>query len=295
MSDSSAPSLWAWLKHVANSGFGRFLGIVLPAFSVFAALAVSKDFLDAIGLAASRRDSAQTWAVVSLVILVVAQIVLQVLTAEVKREVVRLLAERDAARGERDVAVRKVQTIGENMKSFLDGLLLDLAVNRLKFPREDGECGDRISLYAHDNAGCFVPLARFSFNPKFRDVGRAKYPADQGFIGCAWGGGRCFQFGLPDPAADKAGYLQRHSAFDVPKKIVDGLRMKSRLYYAVRLDAEDSSPMAVIVLESCKPDRWSEAELKDIFEDEDKTRLAELVAIVFPFFGSEGNLAQKGL
>lgn len=295
MPEKANPTLKAWLQHRLGGSFGRFLAFAVPALLGLAGLAIATDVHNLIGIPSDRQPLAQRIALGCVVMLTLAQIVLQWLSDECKAELQEANASR--AKIEKDCGELRdtVQTIGENMKGYLDGMLLDLAVNRLKFPKDDGEGGDRISLYAHTKKGFFRPMARFSFNPRFKDVNRATYPEGQGFINCAWEGGRCYEPDLPDPETAKVRYLKRHTDFGVPEDVVEKLRMKSRLYYGIRLDAKDATPMAVIVVESVNPTRWSEQKLIDIFEDEDRVRLAELVAVVYPYFGREDDLSQKGL
>ncbi len=128
---------------------------------------------------------------------------------------------------------------------------------------------DRISIYLYDNAKYFLRAGRFSYNPDYNTSGRKIYPKNEGCIGKTWETGDFFIGNLPDPTKNKKAYDQALRVMGLPKEAINGLTMRSRLYYGIRFsDGEDHSPIGVIVVESTDPNRFTANSLRTALEGE---------------------------
>ena len=105
--------------------------------------------------------------------------------------------------------------------------------------------------------------------------GGGVYPDDQGCIGRAWRRGEWLiadvdgadDDAFPDPELNPGGYLDRCTDYGFDADTLDELRMKSRFYYGrVVRKRHDENPVAVIIVESTQPARWSREDLQRVFD-----------------------------
>ncbi len=166
---------------------------------------------------------------------------------------------------------------GQDIFSIAEGYLLNMAVHKLKFP-DKGPTQDRISLYSYDESEekCFVRLGRFSYNRDFMLSGRKSYPANQGCIAKAWHEGIHFDNGVPDRVANKTEYLKYHQNAQLKREEIQALSMNSRLYFGYRILNKEHKALAVIVVESTEPNRFTRDHLQQIF-DSDALFLSHLI------------------
>lgn len=185
----------------------------------------------------------------------------------------------------------------QDVEALTSGYLLTLAKGPLGF--RQGSDSERITMYTHDqgdNGGSFIPFGRFSYNPVFGRKNRDRYPADQGCIAKAWLHGSHFDNDFPDPIADMSGYKDKcKREYNILPRVVTQLTMKSRLYYACRImDSGNAKPLAVVVIEATDPKRYTQEELKVIFEDNEREYMTRLVEVLGPRLPKISETREKG-
>ena len=166
---------------------------------------------------------------------------------------------------------QKVDQIGLNMHNLFQGILVNL-LDRLKF---DAEYQIRASIYVHHKRanyrqGYFTCCGRHSSNPEFRGQGRITYPDGQGCIWKGWENGWHYDDEFPRNADEHKKYSA--DKYDVPLKIQETIRMRSRFYAVMRLDDTEGESQAVIVIEGMKKppsgkDSWLKKELEPLAKD----------------------------
>lgn len=149
---------------------------------------------------------------------------------------------------------RKVDLVGESLRTLCDGLMTDLSA-KLGIAAQDQS---RVSIYIHDSDSSFVLLGRYSPNPLLRKPGRTSYPDDQGCISKGWQHGWWFENGLGNGSHYTRNTENRYGipASDIPK-----FAMKSKLFGVHRVD-HAGDPMAVVVVESMREDRFQSPTLE---------------------------------
>lgn len=180
----------------------------------------------------------------------------------------------------------------QDVRTISRGYLLDLA-GRLKFGSNGTE---RASLYVHNLDEVFYEIARFSFNPTFNSNGRKSYPQNEGCIGRAWQYGHHFCNSFPDPVVDLDGYALKSKEYKISKGVAEKLRMKSRMYFAWRiLDRPKERPLAVLVIESTDPLKFSENELLELFQKDEGRYLSDLIEAILPQIPDERLARERGM
>lgn len=128
---------------------------------------------------------------------------------------------------------------------------------------------DRVTLYGYDtDSQSFIQLARHSSDPQFRTYGRRKYPAVGGVIEKAWRNGEAFESGWPDPIQDSDAYYKRHSDLGIVPIVSQELNMKSRWYYAKKINDRIGNDSAVLVVESTKPQAYTKGQMRNMVDQE---------------------------
>jgi hypothetical protein len=164
----------------------------------------------------------------------------------------------------------------QDMRSLCHGYLCLLAEGPLEFSESKGS-HERITLYAYDSSGQFLPLARYSRNPEYTGNVRPFYPKDQGVISRTWSDGWCFVSDYPDPKEKPEEYLMRCKRDGIPEEVIKDLGMPSRLYCGYRIsDTRGREQIAVIITESTDSNRYNEKKLKNLFENKERVYLADL-------------------
>jgi hypothetical protein len=149
---------------------------------------------------------------------------------------------------------RKVDLVGESLRTLCDGLMTDLSSKLGIAPKDES----RVSLYIHDSDSSFVLLGRYSPNPLLRKPGRTSYPDDQGCIAKGWQLGWWFENGLGNGASYTRNTENRYG---IPAAEIPRFAMKSKLFGVHRID-HAGDPLAVIVVESMREDRFPSAPLE---------------------------------
>lgn len=131
---------------------------------------------------------------------------------------------------------------------------------------------DRVTLYSHEaKIQSFIPLERISLNPIFNKKSRTSYPDNEGYIAKAWQEGFAFEENLPSFDTAKKKYINKAKQVNFPESLHSVVRMKSRLYFGWRItDSKNEIPLAVLMIESLAPDRWTKEELEKYFLQEKK-------------------------
>lgn len=126
---------------------------------------------------------------------------------------------------------------------------------------------ERITFYLHDDKSNFVVSGRFSFQPDYDKPGRLRYPDNEGTIARSWREITAFHHDLPDPDRANSSYLKVCAEQGLSPETVNNITMKSRLYYGRRIpDARGEKPLAVIIVESIEPKRYTEDQLNKVFD-----------------------------
>lgn len=165
-----------------------------------------------------------------------------------------------------------------------DSFLSSFSRNVLRFGCVSG-CYERITIYVHDPSGYFVPIGRHSENPKFKKKGRSKYPDNQGFIAKAWERDFYFENDYPDPETNFPQYARRLSYEGLSANVVSGLTMKPTLLFGYRIeDIVTRKPVALIILETTKNNRYKEKDLQRKFGTikKDITGLIQILKPIIP-------------
>ncbi|MDO9326224.1 MAG: hypothetical protein Q7T80_14835 [Methanoregula sp.] len=152
---------------------------------------------------------------------------------------------------------------------IIDSLLTSIATGPLAFG-ETGENNERISIYIYDEEmEYFTQLGRFSQNAKYNHLGRKFYPKDQGCIGLTWQHGSYFANNYLNPETHLEEYAIQMKDERIPKLVTRNMIMKSRLYYGYKImDTRKSGHLAVIIVESTDPQRYTEEQLRKVFTNE---------------------------
>lgn len=212
------------------------------------------------------------WWVVGVIAGAVAILIGQVLNVRNRRSLSSVTKERDNLRDQNEFLLESVENI-------LSGYLLTLGRNKLKFEEQNGNAC-RISLYRYDDGtDQFIQIGRFSDNPSYDNPSPQLYGVT-GVIGAGWEHKIDFMDSMPDPIAQWDDYVSAQSATGLSLDETTDLTMKSRLYYARRIDSPDGvNRFGVLVIESEDPNYWAQVWLDRIVLREE-----EYLAKVFEVF-----------
>jgi hypothetical protein len=198
---------------------------------------------------------------------------------------------------EAEVAKREAEAEewSHHLKNLVQGVLYSLA-KELRFG-EGEKKADRITIYAHEDGpggGYFIPLGRVSFNTVYEKVGRRIYPDDQGVIAEAWRHGEVYRFAYPDPKVKPEAYIAQLGKEGIPAEVVGAIRMKSRFFYGRRIsDAHGHRYLAVLILESKEPNRYTKEELREFF-GKNEAMLSHLVERIGPILPKMTQVREAG-
>ncbi|MBL4617751.1 MAG: LapA family protein [Robiginitomaculum sp.] len=183
----------------------------------------------------------------------------------------------------------QIGEIGNNIKFLFDGLLLNLS-KKLNFKQGDQA---RISIYVHENSdGHFIPCGRYSPNPELRKPGRTLYPDNQGCIAKGWQNGWHFDKDFPETSSRHKSYCQ--SQYDIPKNTHDGMKMRSRVYAALRLDDLSGNPLAVMVIESKNSEQFDANQLQTDLESI-AVDFSQMISTLRQHIPSPSDATERGL
>lgn len=199
---------------------------------------------------------------------------------ELIKERVTLIEENEQLKKENEQLKEDTSQLSEDVNSLCENYLFKLAKGPMKFGTVEG-CHERMTLYAHSSNGSFIPIGRVSFNPEYSKKGRVSYPDDQGCIAKAWQNDWYFSNDYPNPETATKRYYQRCEKDDIPESVMQGIKMKSRLYCGYRiLDNSGTEPLAVLIVEATDPGRYTEDELRNIIQQGHKWYMGELIRSV---------------
>lgn len=170
---------------------------------------------------------------------------------------------------------KKLDLVGGSVRSVFDGLMTDLCLKLSVKPPDQ----TRASIYVQDREGSFVLSGRYSPNPLLMRPGRPSYPENEGCIGKGWEHGWHFENDLGSQQTYENRTFQRYR---MAASVVRKLAMKSHLFGVKRIDLNNDF-IAIVVVESMRPDRFDEASLKaemEKFEADFAPMIATLVDYV---------------
>jgi len=179
---------------------------------------------------------------------------------------------------------------------IIDALLHSLATGPLKFG-ENGSHTERISLYIHDDDfRKFIQLGRISYNPEFSKLGKRVYSDDEGCLGYTWINGEGFTNHFTNPEIDLPTYLEQMKQENVNKIVVKAFNMKSRLYYGYRvMDTINRKSLAVIIVESIDPTRYTREDLHKVFTLQHRALfISQIVEKLYPCLPKLQNAKEEG-
>lgn len=171
----------------------------------------------------------------------------------------------------REIVEDNILTIQENIRY--------LGNEKLEFGRYDYQkrrgCepnNERITLYYYDEEEeYFIPVARYSQNMTYTQLGRPFYPANQGVIGYSWNNGSRLRNNYVDPKKDPDRYYEQLEQEGIPRSVAENFAMKPRALYCYRIsDGDRKNYIGMIVVESTYNNRFTEEGLNSAFNSCDK-------------------------
>lgn len=258
----------------------------IPCLLAAAGYLLSDEAAAVLKLSSERKEQVHFWSFWVGAGLLAIHVILSIWHCFYIRRVTRLEADLENAMETRDMVI-------SNAQALCDGYLQDLARGPLAFGSRTENC-ERITLYVHDSEQHFQPIGRFSFNQSFIKRGRSRYPDKQGSIGYAWLHSWSYDV-LPDPKVEDEAWQEACKRLLIPKTTASNMNMKSALYCSCSVQNNGSTvPVAVLVVESTDPNRYTEAELKAILSDDRRNYIARLVEMLKPWLGDTGEARKRG-
>lgn len=151
---------------------------------------------------------------------------------------------------EKDALAKQVADLELELSSSKEALRAQLRVELVQLARQlKFFSTERISVFALDGESLRL-VARYSNNPQLISPGRSSYPIDQGCLGRAWSDGQS-SADLPNAAVDLDGWQRKQlEDYEIPTSDSARFTMKSRTYFAFRIDGLIQEPLGVVVFES---------------------------------------------
>lgn len=160
----------------------------------------------------------------------------------------------------------KNKIISERLRDLFDGYLYNLS-GILGFGSKD-QNNERITLFIYDNNSSLIPFSRYSANPNYKKINRTSCPDNEGCIGKAWENNWHFDANFPCPENNSKEYESyTQKKYSIKKGDCKKLSMHSRLYAAHRIE-NNGNHLGVIVVEAASNDRFKEAFLKEILNNQ---------------------------
>lgn len=259
---------------------GRFPYLITLLFA-FSGFAFSDEVINFLKLDTNVESAIQEYAILSFVILLFAITFIQLLQHEQKDTISGMQSSLSDAQREIESSRNEIMTLQQensyldeqlansinDMEYICDGYLYTISQSKLGFG-EKPPCHERITLYAHDDGGYFIPVGRYSRNNDYRKKKGKIYHENKGVIGKAWSNGCYFANNYPDPQKEPDKYFQRCQEDGLSKQDFDEMRMRSRLYFGYRI-SRGQDDVAVIIAETTSPDRYNKIELRTIFDNQE--------------------------
>ncbi len=159
----------------------------------------------------------------------------------------------------------KVDLIASNIETLVNGWLLRLS-EKIGFQRDESS---RLTIYIHNNNGHFISFGRYASDPSHSSKGRNLLPDSIGCIAHAWKTDWCYEGNLT--------YKTARQKYHLTKDIYEGMHMKSKFYAVKRIvTSGNKKPVAVLVFESLKQDRFPEDQIKKTLDNEE-AYLSEII------------------
>ena len=183
-----------------------------------------------------------------------------------------------------------VEVLGKFRKHYARSLAQDLGFDL-------DASHHRITFYVFDEKNnYFYRFHRHSSNPNYLGTTNNQYSPTQGCICKAWESGFHFDNQFPDPVKRYAAYCEyTRKLYNYTHDEVQQLKMKSRLYcsWAIK-DTDGIGNVAVVVVESTEPNKWSEQELHDFFVQR-REALRQYIATIHPILPKLSDASNLGL
>lgn len=176
----------------------------------------------------------------------------------------------------------------ENENGMLKSNLESIPENMVKIFFKHFKLGndDRVTLYRVKDNEFFIPVGRFSDNPKYKKSGRSQYPIDSGFIGKCWAEEEVIIQNLPIYTRNEKKYLEAVTKkCEIDQNVIKGLKMKSRSFYCKRLTFNGDEPIAVVVIESLNTSLKDSDHFKQFLEGPFGKSLVEAIQNNLPVGG----------
>ncbi len=275
--------------HIANFVVDYWTDISLPIFAMITSAAFFGFTDEAIKYWSSIDDvnnqifqKYKYWTTLIIIVTIVLTIVTLVFHIIKQESISKLRKANRDLKADRDL-------VRNDLSAVINGYLYGIVEN-LEFQETD-----RVTIYSHDDKfKHFVPFNRISQNPELDKHGRNAYPDNQGYIGKTWREGKFFIDSLPEWKTNEAEYIKIMKRENFPKGLHKTLRMKSRLFFGWRInDSKDQKPLAILMIESTEPNRWTEEQLTDYFVQE-KKKFCNIFERVHKHFPEFSEAREKG-
>ncbi|AUD59913.1 hypothetical protein AYJ58_10580 [Shewanella sp. Pdp11] len=132
----------------------------------------------------------------------------------------------------------------------------------------DNTC--RVTIYRHTNDNHLQRIFRHATQSRFESGGRLRIPDDEGVVGAAWLNNGVAHVSLQHGFSTQSynQQLEKELAQHGAKLPSSRTNMPTRNYFAMAVRAPDKTKMAVIVLESTEPDKFSRERLERLISQE---------------------------
>ena len=174
-----------------------------------------------------------------------------------------------------------IEKITENIRGLFDGFLYKFAIKKANFTEKE-----RVSLYIYDdNENKFILFGRYAINHKYTKSNRPFYIGNSGCISKSLEKKWHFDNQFPSNTDDWLTYNQNN--YNILKKEAKKMKMKSRLYAALRID-KDNQPLAIILVESEDKTKYTEKQIHKILLDQENY-LVEIISALENYIPKPSN------
>jgi hypothetical protein len=269
MSSSRAQRAVAWIEDRWVEAALAFIAVAL----LIATVLLSDEAAKRISIDEPQRESIQRGALYAIPALGALNVILVIVHASRTKRL-------SVATSQAQALQKALADAEQQMKAMRESAYQDypqlcrLRLHDLSQELKLGSC-DRVSLYVHRPARRrFFLLDRLSPNPVYEEARRQEYDDGEGCIAKAWQDGSHFAI-----APDGKAWVTWCGRYGIKAKAARRIRMNSRLYFGWRVrDREKQNRLAVLMLESTDPNRWTQEFLLEYFEMKQERTLNDLLA-----------------
>jgi hypothetical protein len=253
--------------------------IFVAGLTAIAGAVYSDEFTTAVATTPEAQRRIKFWGMIGFFACTVAQIALAITSLKRAKRISKLELQLDQCQSQNREMLEETANFIQDVFDICDGFLYILAAHG---PLEQSHT-DRVSLYARDEKSRqFLLLGRYAVNENWRKSGRKAYPSDQGCIARAWENDEHYEADFPD-RADVDRFKNFCNGYGIPIDVASSLRMPSRFYYGWKVrDLSGHRAIAVLILESTKPNRYTRKELRDIVDGLIGMQLRDLLQRLSP-------------